>query len=58
MAMAVTSKRFEAIRIALFATLAAIVYGIVHDQVTAHLCVEYFTIAHPPVSSQAPWRYV
>lgn len=39
----------EAIRIVLFATLAAIVYGIAHDQVTARLCVEYFTIAHPPV---------
>ncbi|WP_213981085.1 hypothetical protein [Sphingomonas sp. dw_22] len=33
----------------LFATLAAITYGILHDQVTAHLCVEYFSIAHPPV---------
>jgi hypothetical protein len=41
--------RFEAIRIVLFATLAAIGYGVMHDQVTAHLCVEYFTIAHPPV---------
>lgn len=39
----------EAIRIVLFATFAAILYGILHDQVTAHLCVEYFTIAHPPV---------
>jgi hypothetical protein len=25
----------------------AIVYGIVHDLVTAHLCVEYFTVGHP-----------
>jgi hypothetical protein len=24
----------------------ACVYGIAHDQVTAHLCVEYFTVAH------------
>lgn len=39
----------EALKIIGFATLAAIGYGIVHDQVTAHLCVEYFTIAHPPV---------
>lgn len=37
------------LRIALFATAAAIVYGILHDMVTAHLCVEYFTIGHPPV---------
>jgi hypothetical protein len=28
---------------------AAIVYGILHDQVTARVCVEYFTIGHPPV---------
>ncbi|WP_294334117.1 hypothetical protein [uncultured Sphingomonas sp.] len=39
----------ESLKIIAFATLAAIVYGILHDQVTAHLCVEYFTIAHPPV---------
>jgi hypothetical protein len=42
-------RRFEAIRIALFATFAAMIYGVLHDQITAHLCVEYFTIAHPPV---------
>ena len=29
--------------------LAAVIYGIVHDQVTARVCVEYFTIGHPPV---------
>lgn len=28
---------------------AAIAYGVVHDQVTARVCVEYFTIGHPPV---------
>jgi hypothetical protein len=28
---------------------SAVVYGIVHDQVTARVCVEYFTIGHPPV---------
>ena len=27
----------------------AVIYGIVHDQVTARVCVEYFTIGHPPV---------
>jgi hypothetical protein len=26
-----------------------VVYGIVHDQVTARVCVEYFTVGHPPV---------
>ncbi len=36
-------------KIVLLCTLATIAYGVVHDQVTAHLCVEYFTIAHPPL---------
>jgi len=31
--------------------LAAIAYGIVHDQITARICVEYFTIFHPPILS-------
>jgi hypothetical protein len=26
-----------------------VVYGILHDQVTARVCIEYFTIGHPPV---------
>ena len=29
--------------------LAACLYGMCHDLVTAHLCVEYFTIGHPPL---------
>ncbi len=41
--------RYEALKIVIFATVMAIVYGIIHDQFTAHLSVEYFTIAHPPV---------
>jgi hypothetical protein len=39
-------ERFRIIGLAL---LAAIAYGILHDQVTARICVEYFTIGHPPV---------
>jgi len=31
------------------AITAAVVYGILLDLVTAHLCVEYFTIAHPRI---------
>jgi hypothetical protein len=31
------------------AILACVTYGIVHDQITARICVEYFTIGHPPV---------
>jgi hypothetical protein len=39
----------EFLKIVLFSLLAAIAYGILHDQITAHLCVEYFTIAHPDI---------
>jgi hypothetical protein len=47
--MSTLTEARQAIRIVLFSVAAAVVYGILHDQVTAHLCVEYFTIAHPPV---------
>src|SRR6516164_6267509 len=39
----------EALKIAALCIIAAIIYGIVHDQITARICVEYFTIGHPPV---------
>ena len=39
----------EWLKIILLCILAAVVYGILHDQVTARVCVEYFTIGHPPV---------
>jgi hypothetical protein len=29
--------------------VGAVVYGIFHDEITARICVEYFTIGHPPV---------
>ena len=29
--------------------LACVLFGIGHDQVTARICVEYFTIGHPPL---------
>jgi hypothetical protein len=29
--------------------ISAVVYGVLHDQITARVCVEYFTIGHPPV---------
>lgn len=35
--------------IVLFSIAAAIFYGIAHDQITARVCVEYFTIGHLPV---------
>ena len=35
--------------IVLLSVLTCVTYGIVHDQITARICVEYFTIGHPPV---------
>lgn len=29
--------------------LAAVLYGIVHDQITARISLEYFTVAHPDI---------
>lgn len=39
----------KAIAIVALCIVSAVVYGIVHDQVTARVCVEYFTVGHPPV---------
>jgi len=39
----------EAIKIVLLSIVAAVAFGILHDQITARICVEYFTIGHPPV---------
>ncbi len=40
----------------LLCLLGAITFGIAHDLVTANICVEYFTIAHPKViESQSPF---
>ena len=39
----------ESAKIILLSIAAAILYGICHDQITARVCVEYFTIGHPPV---------
>lgn len=45
------SLQFVAIVVA--SVLAAVIYGVVHDQVTARICIEYFTIGHPPVFTAA-----
>jgi hypothetical protein len=45
----------ESVRIVLLCVLAAAVYGIVHDQFTVRICLEYFTVFHPPVfATQSP----
>jgi hypothetical protein len=37
----------EYLKIVLLVVMAG--YGIVHDQITARICIEYFTVFHPPV---------
>src|SRR5436309_8636488 len=39
----------EFLFIVAFCVVAAVMYGVLHDQVTARVCVEYFTIGHPPI---------
>jgi len=39
----------EFLKIVALCIFAAVVYGVLHDQVTARLCIEYFTVFHPPV---------
>ncbi len=35
--------------IVILSVLCAVLYGILHDQITARICVEYFTIGHPQI---------
>jgi hypothetical protein len=39
----------ESLKIILVCIAAAMLYGIIHDQFTARVCVEYFTVFHPSV---------
>ena len=39
----------QSLAIVLLCVAAAVVYGVLHNQVTARVCVEYFTIGHPPL---------
>ncbi len=39
----------QAVAILGLAIVFAIAYGIVHDQFTTRICIEYFTIAHPKI---------
>jgi hypothetical protein len=45
----IQSRNMQFIKIVFTCTLSAVSYGIIHDQVTAHICVEYFSVFHPPV---------
>lgn len=43
------------LKIILTTLVVTVCYGIIHDMVTAHLCVEYFTIGHPKIiESESP----
>jgi hypothetical protein len=45
----------ESLKILILAIAAAILYGVIHDQFTARICIEYFTVFHPPVfRTQSP----
>ena len=45
----------EFLKVVLLCVFAAIVYGIVHDQFTARICLEYFTVFHPRIfPTQSP----
>jgi hypothetical protein len=39
----------QALGIILMSIVAAVIYGIAHDQVTARVCVEYFTVGHASI---------
>ncbi len=39
----------QSLRIVALCIGAAMLYGVLHNQVTARVCLEYFTIGHPPV---------
>jgi hypothetical protein len=45
----------ESLKILLVCTIAAIGYGVIHDQFTTRICIEYFTVFHPRIfASQSP----
>lgn len=45
----------ESLKIVIGCIVAAVLYGIIHDQFTARICIEYFTVFHPPVfPTQSP----
>lgn len=39
----------DGLAITVLCVLAACSYGIIHDQITARVCIEYFTIGHPQI---------
>ena len=41
--------KIESAKIAAGCTIAAVIFGITHDQFTARICPEYFTVFHPHI---------
>jgi hypothetical protein len=39
----------ETIKIVALCIVAGAIYGVLHDQVTARVCLEYFTVFHPDI---------
>jgi hypothetical protein len=39
----------ESAKIVGICVVCSVAYGVCHDLVTAHICVEYFTVGHPPI---------
>lgn len=37
----------QSLKIIGLGVLSALIYGVLHDQITARICVEYFTVGHP-----------
>lgn len=49
------TTKYSDIGIIFTSVIAAVIYGIIHDQVTARICVEYFTVGHPRlIDSDSP----
>jgi hypothetical protein len=47
--VSVVNLRMQKAKVIALGTAVAVAYGIVHDQITVRLCIEYFSLAHPPL---------
>lgn len=48
-AVVVLVRDLSRLRIAVLATACVVLFAVAQDQVSARLCVEYFTVLHPPI---------
>jgi hypothetical protein len=39
----------QALLIVFYSVLACVLYGVIHDQFTTRICLEYFTVGHAPL---------